>query len=101
MNSDERKIQLQHPDPSKQMARISRAKYEMIRKAILEIIPNDESGFLFKDLAESVAGSFTAEQLKELGSVGWYTTSVKLDLEARGQIARIPGGGLQRLRRIK
>jgi hypothetical protein len=94
---DERKIQLQHPDSSKQMGRISKTKYEMVSKAILDLIPEDEIGFRFKDLAEAVAGSLTPEQLEVLGSVGWYTTSVKLDLEARGLIERFPGKGPQRL----
>jgi hypothetical protein len=32
------------------------------------------------------------------GAVGWYTTTVKLDLEARGVIQRIPKSSPQRLR---
>lgn len=97
---DKGKIELQHSDPTKKMGRISKAKYNMVSKAILRIIPKDESGFLFKDLAKAVAGSMTDDQLEELGSVSWYTTSVKLDLEARGRIARLPVKGPQRLIRI-
>jgi hypothetical protein len=33
----------------------------------------------------------TGAELTELGSVSWYTTTVKLDLEARGGIARVKG----------
>jgi hypothetical protein len=96
----EGKVELQHPDPTKKMGRISKTKYDMVSKAILRIIPKDENGFPFKDLAKAVAGSLTHDQLEELGSVGWYTTSVKLDLEGRGLIARLPGKGPQRLVRI-
>jgi hypothetical protein len=32
------------------------------------------------------------------GSISWYVTTVKLDLEARGLIARVPGSHPQRLR---
>ncbi len=32
------------------------------------------------------------------GSVGWYATTVKLDLEARGLIERMPGESPQVLR---
>jgi Family of unknown function (DUF6958) len=39
--------------------------------------------------------------LATLGSVGWYTTSVNLDLEARGLIERVPGAQPQRLRRVQ
>ena len=34
------------------------------------------------------------------GSVGWYVTSVKLDLEARGVLERIDGRSPQRLRLV-
>ncbi|MCZ7544494.1 MAG: hypothetical protein M5R40_13685 [Anaerolineae bacterium] len=33
------------------------------------------------------------------GSVGWHVTTVKLDLEARGLIERVPQSRPQRLRR--
>jgi hypothetical protein len=32
------------------------------------------------------------------GSISWYATMVKLDLEARGEIERIPGSSPQRIR---
>ena len=32
------------------------------------------------------------------GSVGWYATAVKLDLEARGELERVPGAKPQRVR---
>lgn len=72
------------------MPRISRRKYELVKSAILEIIPNTNPGIPFKTLADGVA---------EVGSIGWYTTCVKLDLEARGIIERIPGVSPQRLRK--
>jgi hypothetical protein len=31
------------------------------------------------------------------GSIPWYVTTVKLDLEARGVIERVPGPGEQKL----
>lgn len=43
---------------------------------------------------------FREFQLEELGSVGWYTTTVKLDLEARGEIARVESARPQRLVRL-
>jgi hypothetical protein len=98
--NEEEIVQLKHPDPNKQMPRISKHKYAMVRKAILEILPFDNEGFLFKELAESVARFLSKEQLEDLGSVGWHTTSIKLDLEARGLIERIPGRSPQRLRRV-
>lgn len=40
-----------------------------------------------------------SDALENLGSVSWYTTTVKLDLEARGELERVPGSRPQRLRR--
>src|SRR3954470_19278311 len=92
------KFQLIHPD-GKDAPRIDRAKYDLVRAMLLDIIPQDAQGVPFPTLPERVAASLTAEQVNKLGSVGWYTTEVKLDMEARGEIERVPGSKPQRLRR--
>lgn len=35
------------------------------------------------------------------GSIGWYYTTIKLDLEARREIERIPGSKPQLIRMVK
>ena len=56
-----------------------------------------ERGFKLADLTadvhEELEGSFD-------GSITWYVTTVKLDLEARGLIERIPRSSPQRLRLV-
>ncbi len=94
-------IQLIHPDPSKKLPRISREKYELIKTAILQLIPDDEPGFPFSSLPDAIASLLTPEQLANMGSVSWYTVSVKLHLEGLGVIERIPGVSPQRLRRMR
>jgi hypothetical protein len=66
---------------------------------MLELIPNGNPGYPFQSLADGVASRLTPEQVAEVGSIGWYTTCVKLDLEARGVIERIQGVSPQRLRK--
>ena len=85
-----------NPDPSKSPARIEKAKYEAIRAAVLAAL-KERGEIAFKDLRNAVA-----EHLSEPfdGSVSWYTTTVKLDLEARGLIERIPDRTPQHLRLI-
>ena len=39
------------------------------------------------------------KKIFEGASAGWYLVTVKLDLEARGEIQRLPGSGPHRLRR--
>jgi len=77
-------IRTLHPE-KKQGVKISREKYEMIRKAILCVLETQKE-ITFMNLSRAVEkevnGNFE-------GSVTWYVTTVKLDLEARGQIKRV------------
>ena len=74
-----------HPQ-KKQGVKISKEKYEIIRKAILCVL-QAEKEITFMNLSRAVEkqvnGNFE-------GSVTWYVTTVKLDLEARGQVKRVP-----------
>lgn len=81
-----------HPD-GKQGVNIEALKYEEIKQAILASLTHRE--LLFRDLPASVSAHLTAPFD---GSIGWYTTTVKLDLEARGLIERVPGHSPQKLR---
>jgi hypothetical protein len=78
-------IRTLHPE-KKQGVNISKEKYELIRKAILSTLrAQREMSFmnLSRAVEKEVNGNFE-------GSVTWYVTTVKLDLEARGQIKRVP-----------
>ena len=93
--ADER-VEALHPDPKKKGTRISKEMYEAIREAILDAVPGEEPGLRFMDLSREVEQR-APERLFGNASVGWYTTTVKLDLEARGLIKRVPGVSPQRL----
>lgn len=58
-------------------------------------------GVEFRCLSSMVEERLAADERANLGSTGWYTTTVKLDLEAKGEIERVPGSTPQRLRRPK
>ena len=78
-------IRTLHPE-KKQGVKISREKYEIIRKAILCVLETKKE-ITFTNLSRAVEkevnGNFE-------GSVTWYVTTVKLDLEARGVVKRVP-----------
>ncbi|MFI5857315.1 DUF6958 family protein [Streptomyces parvulus] len=93
------KIDLTHPDPAKEGARVDKATYEAYRDAVLKAVPATEEGIAFKDLPAAVTELVDAAVL-ERAPVGWWTTTTKLDLEGRGLIERIPGKSPQRLRRL-
>ena len=72
----------QNPDPGKQGVNISKAKYDQMHEAIVAALMQQES-MTFKELTLAVkselAGVFE-------GSIEWYVTVVKLDMESRGEI---------------
>ena len=88
------KIMAKHPHPNKSGVRIDKQKYETIREAILQSIRARQE-ISFKDLTRAVS-QLVGDTF--LGSVTWYVTTVKLDLEARGIIERIPDRKPQHLR---
>ncbi len=93
------KVLCQTPTAGKQPTVIDRWKYDAVRKAILKVIPRRGEGLPFRELPEKVKAALPDRQLAQLGSVSWYTTTVKLDLEVRGEIRRIEGARPQRLLR--
>jgi len=90
------KIQTLHPDPSKQGVNIERTKYEAVKTAIVEILKS-EGELSFRELMEIVGHKLSG---RFEGSIGWYYTTVKLDLEARGIIERVPNRKPQKIRLI-
>lgn len=95
----EQKILTLHPE-GKQGTRIDRDKYDAMKKAILAILPRKAEGFAFKELPRAVSAKLPRKVYGE-ASVSWYCTTVKLDLEARGLIERVPRSSPQRLRRTR
>jgi hypothetical protein len=79
--------------------RIDRDRYELMKAALLEVVPQDEAGIAFMDLADALDPLLKARGWPADASVMWYLTTVKLDLEARGLLERIPRKRPQHLRR--
>lgn len=83
-----------HPDRSKKGVNIDREKYELMKAAIVEALHSNRQ-LTLKELEKAVSnqlkGSFE-------GSIMWYLMSVKLDLEARRMVQRVPFTQPARLR---
>jgi hypothetical protein len=88
-------IRTLHPE-KKQGVNINKQKYETIRTAILSTL-EIEKEMTFMNLSRAVEkkvnGNFD-------GSVTWYVTTVKLDMEARGEIKRVPNSRPQLVRLV-
>lgn len=89
----EETIQTLHPEADKQGVRISREKYETVRAAILTFL-RARGSLTFTELSQLVEDALLPTFD---GSVMWYYTTVKLDLEARGEIKRVAGSKPQRI----
>lgn len=82
----EEKIMTLHPQ-GKQGVNISKAKYDQVREVVLKVI-GSEQPISFTDMADLAKGILLDQKFD--GKPLWYITTVKLDLEARKLIARIP-----------
>ena len=101
MSKEEPKILCQTPTPGKQGTRIAKWKYEAIRKAIRQVVPRNKNSLPFSLLAKEVGKALPTDERKRIGSISWYTVTVKLDMEVRGELERIEGAKPQRIRRTK
>ncbi len=79
------KIRTLHPE-KKQGVNISKEKYDISRSAILCVLQRQKE-ITFMNLSRAVEKEVNGNFV---GSVTWYVTTVKLDMEARGEIKRVP-----------
>ena len=82
----EEKIMTLHPQ-GKSGVNISKTKYDQVRKVVLEVIASEQP-ITFTDMF-NICNEILTEQSFD-GKPGWYVTTVKLDLEARGMVKRVP-----------
>jgi len=76
------KVLTLHPDPAKKGVNIDRAKYDLVREGIFDVLENNPAlkpMQMFEANAKHLAGQME-------GSIAWYSVTVKLDMEARGEL---------------
>lgn len=100
MSNSEIMVTCRIPTPGKNPTRIPAWKYDLVHSAILAVLPASGEGIEFRELPGLVEGHISRQDLEKLGSVSWYTTTVKLDMEVRGELERVPGSKPQRLQRV-
>ncbi len=81
--------------------RIDRKKYEAVRAAMLKAVPREPARLPYKLLAEAVADRLPGGEIPGGGAILWYVTVVKLDLEARGLLRRVPGQRPMQVQRVR
>ncbi|MEM7644821.1 MAG: hypothetical protein AAF366_20220 [Pseudomonadota bacterium] len=68
-------------------------KYEACREAIQTVLAEGE--VKAADIATRAGFHLTDEQRAELGALGWHMTTVRLEMEVRGEIERLTGAPLR------
>lgn len=81
------KILTLHPQ-GKKGVRISKAKYDVMKATILDVV-GETPDMTHHELTHAVEARLRG---KFEGSIGWYMESTKLDLEARKLIRRVEKG---------
>jgi hypothetical protein len=92
----EERIMTMHPQEGKRGVNISRNKYDAVRTVIIDALTNENImtfGKLNQAVHQELEGKFD-------GSISWYFTTVKLDLEARGTIERVGKSSPQQIRLV-
>ena len=82
-------LQLKHPAGKKAVS-MDQKKYDSLKEPLLrQLRAKGES--THGDIVRAILDDFERNETKFEGSVPWHTEWVKLDLEARKVIRRIPG----------
>ncbi len=93
MSQDDTKVECRTPTEGRSgTTSIPAWKFDAVRTAVLDaVVAAGPEGLAFSELPEAVRGRLAEDVLGRLGSVGWHVTTVKLEMEVRGEIARLPG----------
>jgi hypothetical protein len=68
--------------------RVQADKYEAMREAYLEILPNEAPGLTAGEIIERVKPHLPQDLFPGGEKAGWWVAAVQLDLEAKGVIRR-------------
>ncbi len=83
MIPDKDKIECLHPQ-GKHAPAIAASTYYLFKNAIASVLK--EEPLTYSAMANAVKEHFIKDKIVFNGSVGWFTETVKLDMEARGLI---------------
>ena len=84
----EQTIQLKHPAGKKAVS-MDKGKYDLLKKPLLRQLKACD-GATHTEILQAIMNDFDRNGTKFDGSVEWHMEWVKLDLEARNEIRRIP-----------
>ncbi|OAN78330.1 hypothetical protein A8B82_11470 [Sulfitobacter sp. EhC04] len=94
------KVEVENPNTPGRTQRLNRAKYDAMRAALLEVLPDDPPGLKVAEAKAALLPHLDATAFPGGATAGWWLKAVQLDLEAKSVIARAKGSPV-RLYRVK
>ncbi|HUC20893.1 MAG TPA: hypothetical protein VMR98_05380 [Candidatus Polarisedimenticolaceae bacterium] len=74
-----------NPDTKKKGVRVDKIKYDIIRDAIIAIL-RERGPLSFANLLAAMKERVDSAKFDGGSSVNWHTTTVRLDMEAKGEL---------------
>lgn len=84
------KIEVENINTPGRITRVNRAKYEAMRTALMQVLPDTAPGLSAADAKEAAKPLLPDDLFPGGATSGWWLKCVQLDLEAKGVIARAP-----------
>ncbi|MEL6680481.1 MAG: hypothetical protein AAFQ51_17395 [Pseudomonadota bacterium] len=87
------KVACRTPEGGPKGTNIPTWKFEAVRTALRGFLA--EGPQRASTLKDAVGARLSEEDRANLGSLGWHVTTIRLELEVRGELVRLPGSPLQ------
>ena len=82
------KVEVKNVNHPGQIRRVDAAKYEAMKRAMLNVLPKQAPGMNQKEIASAVVSELPDELFPQGETAGWWAKTVQLDLEAKGMLTR-------------
>jgi len=93
MTSNKPKIEVENVNTTGKTSRVDAVKYLEMKSAFLKVLPDDAPGLNQKEILAEVKKLLSEEifpegKTLEGKTLGWWSKTVQLDLEAKGLVVR-------------
>jgi hypothetical protein len=88
MSNSQDKVEIENFTSPGHVVRVDRAKYEAMRRALLQVLPDAAPGQTVAETKEQVLCLLPQALFPGGEKAGWWLKAVQLDLEAKGLVRR-------------
>lgn len=88
MTNPNEKVIVENVNHPGKTTRVDAAKYQVMKKAYLKVLPNGAPGLTQSEATQAVKAHLPEDLFPGGKTSGWWSKTVQLDLEAKGQVVR-------------